>query len=171
VQPFKGNGTNPTLFQPCPSDCTCWGIFYLTKMSEFFKRDELKFKGRARQINSFLGLIRRRNITPTDIDGIIDYNGKAFVILEGKHSDAELPKGQRMALENLANAILDGNKRVVVIVFRHYIHDVNEDIIVSKQPVSELYYQRKWCKTTVQKNVLEVIEMFENHCDNNNFKI
>ena len=108
-------------------------------MSEFFKKDELKYKSRARQINSFLGLIRRRNITPTDIDGIIDYNGKAFIILEGKHSDAELPKGQRMALENLANAILDGNKRVVVIVFRHHVHDVNDDIIVSKQNVSELY--------------------------------
>jgi hypothetical protein len=34
VQPFKGNGTNPTLFQPCPSDCTCWGIFYFTKMAK-----------------------------------------------------------------------------------------------------------------------------------------
>jgi hypothetical protein len=140
-------------------------------MSEFFKRDELKFKGRARQINSFLGLIRRRNITPTDIDGIIDYNGKAFVILEGKYGDAELPKGQKMALENLANAILESKKKVVVIIFRHHVHDINNDIIVSKQMVSDIYFKRKWDKITVEKNVIDVIEMFENHCDNNNIKI
>jgi hypothetical protein len=140
-------------------------------MEQPTQRGNIKYKSRAQQINSFSGLIRRRNITPTDIDGIIDYNGKAFVILEGKHGDAELPKGQRMALENLANAILDGNKRVVVIVFRHDIHDVNIEVNVSKQLVTELYYKRKWCETTVPKNVLEVIEMFENHCDDNNFKI
>jgi hypothetical protein len=140
-------------------------------MSEFFKRDELKFKGRARQINSFLGLIRRRNITPTDIDGIIDYNGKAFIILEGKYGDAELPKGQKMALENLANAILESKKKVVVIIFRHNVHDINNDIIVSQQLVSDIYFKRKWDKITVEKTVLEVIEMFENHCDINNFKI
>jgi len=140
-------------------------------MSEFFRRDELKFKGRARQINSFLGLIRRRNITPTDIDGIIDYNGKAFIILEGKYGDAELPKGQKMALENLANAILESKKKVVVIIFRHNVHDINNDIIVSQQLVSDIYFKRKWDKITVEKTVLEVIEMFENHCDINNFKI
>lgn len=146
-------------------------VFYFNIMSEFFKRDELKFKGRARQINSFLGLIRRRNITPTDIDGIIDYNGKAFIILEGKYGDAELPKGQKMALENLANAILESKKKVVVIIFRHNVHDINNDIIVSQQLVSDIYFKRKWDKITVEKTVLEVIEMFENHCDINNFKI
>ena len=146
-------------------------VFYFNIMSEFFKRDELKFKGRARQINSFLGLIRRRNITPTDIDGIIDYNGKAFIILEGKYGDAELPKGQKMALENLANAILESKKKVVVIIFRHNVHNINNDIIVSQQLVSDIYFKRKWDKITVEKTVLEVIEMFVNHCDINNFKI
>ncbi|NBU34797.1 hypothetical protein EBS40_09330 [bacterium] len=140
-------------------------------MSELFKRDELKFKGRARQINSFLGLIRRRNITPTDIDGIIDYHGKAFIILEGKYGDAELPKGQKIALENLANAILESKRQVVVIIFRHHVHDINNDIIVSEQIVSDIYYKKKWETITAQKNVIEVIQMFENYCDMNNFKI
>jgi hypothetical protein len=140
-------------------------------MEQSYERGNIKFKGRAKQLNSFSGMIRRRNITPTDIDGIIDYNGKAFVILEGKYGDAELPKGQKMALENLANTILSANKRVVVIIYRHFIHDTNQEINVSKQIVSDIYFKRKWDKITVEKNVLEVIEMFENHCDNNNYQI
>jgi hypothetical protein len=140
-------------------------------MEQSYERGNIKFKGRAKQLNSFNGMIRRRNITPTDIDGIIDYNGKAFVILEGKYGDAELPKGQKIALENLANTILSANKRVVVIIYRHFIHDTNQEINVSKQIVSDIYFKRKWDKITVEKNVLEVIEMFENHCDNNNYQI
>jgi len=137
-------------------------------MEQFSQRGNIKNKGRAQQINSFSGLIRRRNITPTDIDGLIDYNGKAFIILEGKYGDAELPKGQRMALENLANAMLDGSKKVVVIIFRHNIHNVNEEINVSTQPVTEIYFKRKWFPIS-SKSTLQVIEIFEKYCDDNNF--
>jgi hypothetical protein len=131
-------------------------------------RGNIKHKARAQQINSFSGLLRRRNITPTDIDGLIDYNGKAFIILEGKYGDAEIPKGQRMALEHLANAMVDGNKQVTVIVFRHNINDVNEDVKVSEQSVTQVYFKRKWFTITT-KNVLEVIDKFEKYCDDNNF--
>ena len=116
-------------------------------MEQSIKRGDIKYKARAKQINSFSGMIRRRNITPTDIDGIIDYNGNAFIILEGKYGDAELPKGQRMALENLANAILLGKKKVLIIVFRHYVNNTNEEIIVSNQLASEIYFKRKWLST------------------------
>ncbi len=44
MQPFKGNGTNPTLFQPCPSDCTCWGIFYFIMMPKNY----ITYKGKER---------------------------------------------------------------------------------------------------------------------------
>jgi hypothetical protein len=137
-------------------------------MEQPTQRGNIKHKARAQQINSFSGLLRRRNITPTDIDGLIDYNGKAFIILEGKYGDAEIPKGQRMALEHLANAMIDGNKQVTVIVFRHNINDVNEDVKVSEQSVTQVYFKRKWFTITT-KNVLEVIDKFEKYCDDNNF--
>jgi hypothetical protein len=140
-------------------------------MEQFIKRGDIKYKARAKQINSFSGMIRRRNITPTDIDGIIDYNGNAFVILEGKYGDAEIPKGQRMALENLANAILLGKKKVLVIIFRHYVNNTNEEIIVSNQLASEIYFKRKWFQICFNKTVLELIEIFEKDCDNKNFFI
>lgn len=140
-------------------------------MEPFYERGNIKHKGRAQQINSFNGMIRRRNITPTDIDGIIDYGGKAFVILEGKYGDADLPKGQRMALENLANTILEAKKKSVVIVYRHYIHNVNDEVNVSKQLVSEIYWKRKWFKIGYDKTVIQIIEIFENDCDSKNYNI
>lgn len=139
-------------------------------MAQSTERGDIKYRERAKQINSFAGLIRRRNITPTDIDGLIEYNGNVFIMLEGKYGDAELPKGQRMALENLANAILDGNKKVVIIVYRHYIENSNQDVIVSEQFVSDVYFHRKWNKIC-GFNVLQTIERFENYCDVNNIKI
>jgi len=139
-------------------------------MAQFTERGDIKHRDRAKQINSFAGLIRRRNITPTDVDGLIEYNGNVFIMLEGKYGDAELPKGQRMALENLANAILDGKKKVVIIVYRHYIQNSNQDVIVSEQFVSDVYFDRKW-KKIGGYNVLQTIERFENYCDLNNFKI
>lgn len=138
-------------------------------MEQYYERGDIKFKGRAKQINSFVGLIRRRNITPTDIDGIIDYGGKAFIILEGKYGDAELPKGQKMALENLANTILEAKKKSLVIVYRHHVHNVNDDINVSKQLVSDIYFKRKWFEIGFDKTVLQIIEIFENDCDSKNF--
>lgn len=138
-------------------------------MEQYYERGDIKFKGRAKQINSFAGLIRRRNITPTDIDGIIDYGGKAFIILEGKYGDAELPKGQKMALENLANTILEAKKKSLVIVYRHYVHNVNDDINVSKQLVSDIYFKKKWFEIGFDKTVLQIIEIFEKDCDSKNF--
>lgn len=139
-------------------------------MAQSIERGDIKHRYRAKQINSFAGLIRRRNITPTDIDGLIEYNGNAFIMLEGKYGDAKLPEGQKMALENLANAIIDGKKIVVIIVYRHYIENTNEDIIVSQQFVSDVYFNKKWKKID-GFNVLQTIERFENYCDINNFKI
>ena len=138
-------------------------------MEQSIERGDIKHRYRAKQINSFAGLIRRRNITPTDIDGIIDYGGKAFIILEGKYGDAELPKGQKMALENLANTILEAKKKSLVIVYRHYVHNVNDDINVSKQLVSDIYFKRKWFEIGFDKTVLQIIEIFENDCDSKNF--
>jgi len=140
-------------------------------MAQFTERGDIKHRDRAKQINSFAGLIRRRNITPTDVDGLIEYNGNVFIMLEGKYGDAELPKGQKMALENLANAILLGKKKVLIIVFRHYVNNTNEEIIVSNQLVSEIFFKRKWFQICYNKTVLELIEIFEKDCDSKNFFI
>jgi hypothetical protein len=42
VQPFKGIGTTQYCSNPCPSDCTCWGIFYFNKMDNLELLQEIR---------------------------------------------------------------------------------------------------------------------------------
>jgi hypothetical protein len=60
-----------------------------------------------------------RNITPTDIDGLIDYNGHAFIYLEGKMKDKKLDEGQRRALENVTLSHWKANNPAMILLFWH----------------------------------------------------
>lgn len=136
-------------------------------MEQSFRKGDIRNESYAKQINSFSGLLRRRGITPTDIDGLIDYNGKAFIVLEGKFGDAPIPMGQRIALENIANAIHEGGKQIIVLVFRHNV-SLSLQVDVSTQFVSEYYYNRQWHLTKKQINILNAIVKFEEFCENRN---
>ena len=63
-------------------------------------RGSIQFPDRARQLIDFSGL-RYNKITPTDIDGFIEYHDEAIVFMEFKYGNAELPYGQKLALERL----------------------------------------------------------------------
>ena len=56
-----------------------------------------------RRILNFQGL-RFGNITPTDIDIFLEFGNTTFVIVEVKWIGAEIPFGQKLALERLAMA-------------------------------------------------------------------
>jgi hypothetical protein len=67
------------------------------------ERGEIRNRERAGQLIDFRGL-RFNRITPTDIDGFIDFGNELFVVLEYKCGGAPLPQGQRLALERYASA-------------------------------------------------------------------
>lgn len=83
------------------------------------ERGVIQNKKRGKQLNSFKDLIRMRNITPTDIDGLIDYNGNAFVYLEGKCKDKTMDTGQRLALEHLVKSHWKANNPAMALLFWH----------------------------------------------------
>lgn len=86
------------------------------------ERGVIHNKTRAKQLNSFKDLLRMRNITPTDIDGLIDYNGRAFIYLEGKFGkDKALDMGQRLALEHVVDSHWRANNPSMVLLFWHDI--------------------------------------------------
>lgn len=127
------------------------------------ERGDIKNLSRYKQLFSYSGLRRHRNITPTDIDGLIDYNGNAFVVLEAKLINKDLDFGQKKAFENLINGLQESGRPACCLVFRH---DCKEDeiIIVDKCVVSEMYYQGKW-RSDNKRTVLQCIESFEKHCE------
>lgn len=59
---------------------------------------------RNTNLPSFVGL-RYGTISPTDIDAVIEYHGKAFIFIEAKYKDAEIPEGQRILFVRLCDAL------------------------------------------------------------------
>lgn len=102
------------------------------------ERGVIENRERARQIIDFRD-IRYGKITPTDIDGLIEYKGKAYVLLEYKHREKELPYGQRLAIERMAQDFTAAGKRVVAIVAEHEIDNVAKDIPAGACIVREVY--------------------------------
>ena len=121
-------------------------------------RGTIKNIGRKQQINDFSGL-RFGNITPTDIDGIIDYKNKAFIIIEVKYGDAELPYGQRLCVERM---VAELSKPSLAVVAEHDIHDASEPIDVGKCKVREIYLrnEKKWRPPKRSFSVRELCEKF-----------
>jgi hypothetical protein len=81
-------------------------------------RGAVTYKARAKQERDFTGL-RYENITPTDIDGLIEYQDKCYVFYEAKHENAPtMSVGQRLAFERLIDD-LQKAKPTLLIMFEH----------------------------------------------------
>ena len=106
-------------------------------------RGTIQNRERARQIIDFHGL-KIRNITPTDIDGFIEYQDKALIFLEFKYLDADLPYGQQLALVRLIDNIDKAGKEAVLFVFEHNTTDCDKDVIAENAIVRSFYYKKRW---------------------------
>lgn len=112
-------------------------------------------KARATQARDFTGLIYGK-ITPTDVDGLIEYQNKGYVFIEAKFGDAEMPYGQRLALERLCDD-LQKVKPTLLILAKHN-NAVNEEIDFAKCIVDGYRYKNEWHKMKV--TVKELIDRF-----------
>jgi len=66
------------------------------------ERGAIRNPARRLQLADFTGLLWGRK-TPTDIDGFLDFDGRLFVFIEGKHGDRGIDRGQEWALERLCD--------------------------------------------------------------------
>ena len=107
------------------------------------QRGQIVSPDRARQIRDFSGLLFG-NITPTDIDGLIEYRNKGYVIIEVKLSGVQVPDGQRKALQRLVDVLWRARRLAVCIIATHNTTNVEEPIDVANAVVLEYRYQGKW---------------------------
>jgi len=110
----------------------------------------------------FSGL-RYGKITPTDIDGFLEFKDKIFILLELKYGDSVLKYGQRTALERGCDAWTDAGKTSVVLVAR-YNNTGLKEIDVAPLPVSEYRIDKKWHKPkkviTVRQAIDQIIAWY-----------
>ena len=116
---------------------------------------------RAQQINDFSGL-RYGHITPTDIDGLIEYKDKGYVILEVKYNGKELPYGQRLAIERITKDVAYSGKAALALIADHYVADTDSSVDVASCNVREIYYSREraWRKPKRIMTVREITDKF-----------
>jgi len=117
-------------------------------------RGKITNRDRAMQIRDFSGL-RWGNITPTDIDGLIEYHNKCYIVMEAKANGAELPYGQKLALTRMID---DCNKPSILFLCSHDT-PIGTDIDMATTMVSELYFNGKW-ETIKPKPLKYMIDLF-----------
>lgn len=117
------------------------------------QRGSIAYRGRAKQLIDYSGLKYGR-VTPTDVDGLIEYQGRCFILYEFKYRDTELPIGQRIALERVVDNL---NKPALLIVAEHDTVPVN-DIKACDCPVREYYTNGRWAHS--RNTVKELTDMF-----------
>jgi len=123
------------------------------------QRGQILFRDRARQIKDFSGLLFG-NITPTDIDGLIEYHGKAYVFIELKLCSAQVPYGQKLAFERLVDDLRKAGKPALCIIAEHDIVNTEDAIDVANALVNEYRYKGEWRIPRNQWTVKEMIVKF-----------
>lgn len=118
---------------------------------------------RIKQVLNFEGM-KFGNITPTDMDMVIEYHDKAVVLCEYKLLGCGMPYGQRICLERIARDIEKAGKESVVLLCIHNVKDVYKDIPAKDAFVRAVYYHGKWHKGD-EATALQYIERFLRYTD------
>lgn len=92
------------------------------------------FRDASKQLNDFSGM-KFGSITPTDLDGLIEYQNSAYVLIETKRVGALFTGGQKLALERLCDDLNNIYKPTILILAEHNIENPKEDIDVAKTKV------------------------------------
>ncbi len=111
-------------------------------------------RDRSKQIISYRDL-RWGKITPTDIDGFLDFGDKMFVYIEYKFGDTNIPYGQELALRRL----VDATGKPCILIHATHNFPPDKDIDGANAIVVQIYYKGKW-HPDGKRTVKEVIDCF-----------
>lgn len=120
---------------------------------------------RAKQLIDFKGLEIDGHIYPTDLDGLIEYKNSEYILFEIKHGSAEVPLGQKLALQRMVDDFTKVGKQAVVFVCEHSVHDPDKTVVAAWCKVREIYYgkEKEWRQPIADITVREAVDMFQKH--------
>lgn len=118
-----------------------------------------------KQLVDFGGLSIDGTIYPTDIDGIVEYKDSEYIILEIKYGHADVPYGQKLALQRMVDDFTTVGKQAVAFICEHNVEDVNTPIVAAQCKVREIYYggEKKWRAPDERITVREAVDIFQNY--------
>ncbi len=125
-------------------------------------RGIIRNRAYAAQLRDFSGM-RFGNITPTDIDGFIEYHDKGFVFIENKFGQARMSIGQRLALQRLIDCLSQVKPSLLIIA--SHMEGANEDIDVGESIVTEYRSRGKWIVPATKITVYRMVDEFLKRLD------
>lgn len=101
------------------------------------------YRNRAKQLIDFSSLCWGK-MHPTDIDGIMEFDGKKLVLMELKTKGKGVDLGQRLALEHMADnwKSAKGND-AIVIYSEHEQYNTDKEVDMGATIVKEVYWNNK----------------------------
>lgn len=105
-------------------------------------RGAIQYPELAKQLIDFSELKWGR-ITPTDIDGIVEYQNVAYILYEFKYGNASVPHGQEICLMRMCDDFTASGKLAVLLVCEHNIR-APTTIKASQAIVRDIYYDGSW---------------------------
>ena len=132
--------------------------------ADMAERGIIENPARKRQILRFNNLTYG-TITPTDLDGVIEYKNRAYVFFEIKYRGAQVKYGQKLALERLVKDSAANDKKSVAIIADHYVDDCATDVDAADCKVREifLFESPQWRATLIELRLGDFIELFLAH--------
>lgn len=128
------------------------------------ERGKINNKERATQLRDFSGL-RFKNMTPTDIDGLLEYENICYVFFETKFENAPLPAGQKLALQRLCDDM--SMVKPTISVISSHNSPIGEVIDTASTIVSEFRFRGNWCMDTSDTTLRELMARFIGWVENN----
>lgn len=116
-------------------------------------RGVIQHRNRRKQIVDFSGL-RFGNITPTDCDGLIEYQNKAYIFFELKYRDAKVSHGQLLAFTRIVDDLIKAGKNAVLVIAEHSVDAVAQDIDAATCVVRH-YYINQLCHSPKENYLLK----------------
>ena len=126
------------------------------------ERGVVHYPKRAKQLILFRNLKYDNNVTPTDIDGVIEINDKFWIIYEAKYNGAPLQKGQKLTLERWINEADKAEKYGIALVADHYVSEESEPVYLDDCKVRMIYTteNRTWHKPETEMTVKEISDKY-----------
>lgn len=111
----------------------------------------------ASKLRDFSGLCFGK-ISPTDIDAFLEFGDKAYVFIEAKYKNAQLPYGQKLALERLVDCV--GATRKALLIVCSHKSGPDEDIDIGACEVKAYRSRGQWRIPPNGNTVRKMIDEF-----------
>lgn len=103
----------------------------------------IRHRTRSLQVNDFRNL-RYGKITPTDIDGALEFNGKLFIFIEAKFIGTPIGRGQELFLERITDGLTFKPQRFAYAIIADHHHPSDEDVDFSNMTVRTIRQNGRW---------------------------